>query len=204
MRTLLEWQHAVHQNAVDKGWYEEKRSSLELYALMVTEVAEATEEVRNHKADYYEENGKPEGESVELADLVLRIFDYTGAKKLNLQESSIKELNYLFNVTTQEELTINSIGRLIESNRKDIEQTLLFKNFLSTNNDLDKHMIINMYISKAAEEYSLGLNETEALSRILFLVTLYFNDKKWNLENILNKKHNFNVNRPYKHGGKKC
>lgn len=83
-RTISEWVKDVHQTAIEKGWFEEERQRLELHMLMLTEISEATEEIRNHKPSFYIENGKPEGEAIELADLLLRIFDYAGYKKIDL------------------------------------------------------------------------------------------------------------------------
>jgi len=45
--------------------------------LIVSEVVEALDEVRNDRPSIYEVDGKPEGSAVELADAVIRIADYT-------------------------------------------------------------------------------------------------------------------------------
>lgn len=67
---------------------DEKLSKL---MLMVTELAEAAEEIRNGTEDpYYREDGKPEGVAAELADVVIRIGDYCGALGIDL-EATIKE-----------------------------------------------------------------------------------------------------------------
>jgi hypothetical protein len=47
------FQKDVHQNAKDKGWYEEKITPLEMHMLCVTELAEASEEVRQGKPPIY-------------------------------------------------------------------------------------------------------------------------------------------------------
>jgi NTP pyrophosphatase (non-canonical NTP hydrolase) len=44
--------------------------------LIVSEVVEALDEVRNDKPSIYEVDGKPEGSAVELADALIRIGDY--------------------------------------------------------------------------------------------------------------------------------
>ena len=44
--------------------------------LIVSEVVEALDEVRNGKPSIYELDGKPEGSAVELADALIRIGDY--------------------------------------------------------------------------------------------------------------------------------
>ena len=75
----------VHMNAKQKGWHDEVRSALEIHALIHSEISEATEEVRAGKPERYIENGKPEGEAVELVDAVIRIADYFQAKGWDLK-----------------------------------------------------------------------------------------------------------------------
>lgn len=80
---------AAHQNAVDKGWYEEPRTFGEMIALMHSELSEALEDRRNGwnpKAIYYE-GDKPCGIPVELADTVIRIFDACGYFGIDLDEA---------------------------------------------------------------------------------------------------------------------
>ena len=99
------WVQEIHENAVAHGWWKEDRDFGEICALVHSELSEALEEYRNARplvyfdcpdttcdpqrcADvnrdpiYVEEpcdrKGKPEGIAVELADVVIRIFDYFG------------------------------------------------------------------------------------------------------------------------------
>lgn len=119
-KTIHEWQTEIHRLAKTKGWYEgRERAPLEFHMLFVSEVAEATEAVRENKpALYYcEPEGsvfihdsgvqtdtsgrvmlsrelpsgtqimaKPEGEAVELADVVIRIMDYFGHRGWDLEQ----------------------------------------------------------------------------------------------------------------------
>ena len=73
--------------AKTKGWHDEPRSALEIHALIHTEIAEATEDVREGKLHYYlDENKKPSGEATELVDVVIRIFDHFGHQGWNFED----------------------------------------------------------------------------------------------------------------------
>lgn len=73
---IKDLQKKIHKMAKEKGWWETPRSPLEVHALIHSEIAEATEEVRNNKESIYVENGKPEGEAVELVDAFIRMLDW--------------------------------------------------------------------------------------------------------------------------------
>lgn len=71
----------IHENAVEHGWWDEKRGFPEIIALIHSEVSEALEEYRNGRLPtevYTGNGGKPEGIPIELADVIIRIFDYCG------------------------------------------------------------------------------------------------------------------------------
>lgn len=88
--SLKELQREIHQNAVVKGWYAEDvpvRSDLENHMLAVSEIAEATEAVRKGEPDVWiTDKGKPEGQSVELADAIIRILDFAEFKGWDMGE----------------------------------------------------------------------------------------------------------------------
>jgi len=75
-----------HRIAKKIGWWDAQRNDGELIALMHSELSEALEAMRNHgrKADIAEE----------LADCCIRIFDYCGAKGIDLEKTLLKKIEY--------------------------------------------------------------------------------------------------------------
>lgn len=118
---INDWVNKIHKCAVDRGWWEKPRTPLEIHMLCVSELAEATEEVRNNKPALYidlssqskEDFGifssdfpqfkeyagkyKIEGEQAELADCVIRIFDYFGKQGWDLEE--VIRMKHEYNLT---------------------------------------------------------------------------------------------------------
>ncbi len=75
-----------HHIAKEKGWWDEKRNDAELIALMHSELSEALESMRNH--------GRKEDVAEELADCCIRIFDYCGARQIDLEKVLRKKIAY--------------------------------------------------------------------------------------------------------------
>jgi NTP pyrophosphatase (non-canonical NTP hydrolase) len=107
----------AHKNATNKGWHEEKRTFGELIALCHSELSEALEEHRNGKGYteiYYNckneeikhlgQGGcgickncilnKPEGIPVEIADVIIRLFDMCGLYGIDLDNAVKIEMTY--------------------------------------------------------------------------------------------------------------
>ena len=113
--TLVDLISEAHQTAVLKGWWGdaaadalaagnpvdayEDRNLYEQVALMHSELSEAVEELRNGRGVtevYYNEGkpGKPEGFPVELADVLIRIFDAAGRYGIDLTAAVDVKLKY--------------------------------------------------------------------------------------------------------------
>lgn len=86
----------AHQTAIDKGWYEEPRTFGELIALMHSELSEALEDYRAGRdlREIYYEGDKPCGVPIELADVLIRIFDTCEHLGIDLEEAVVEKMSY--------------------------------------------------------------------------------------------------------------
>jgi len=83
-KSISEYIKICHQIACEKGWWDFERKDAELIALMHSELSEALEALRCGES--LERVGE------ELADCIIRIFDYCGWKKINLEEAIDKKI----------------------------------------------------------------------------------------------------------------
>lgn len=86
-------QDQIHQLAVDKGWWETDRNDGECIALMHSELSEALEALRkgnpvDEKCDNFRNL------AVELADCVIRIMDYCGARNIPLADAIVAKYEH--------------------------------------------------------------------------------------------------------------
>lgn len=98
-KTINELIEICHQAAVDGGWWHDVntgeplvRNDGELIALMHSELSEALEGVRKNKMDDHLPLRK--SVEVELADALIRIFDYAGSRQLDLSGALEEKLAY--------------------------------------------------------------------------------------------------------------
>lgn len=117
MKSINELIQIAHQNAIDKGWWQEERSFGELIVLVHAELSEAIEDYRAGKDPaeaWYEKKDqttfqgrpyqpdpswKPCGIPSELADVVIRIFDICGFYNIDLEAAISEKMR--FNATRQ-------------------------------------------------------------------------------------------------------
>lgn len=93
--TLNELAKAAYKTAKEKGFHDVKRDPATFHMLMVTEISEATEAIRNGEDSFYlDDNGKPDGEAVELADCLIRIADYFELNGWDLEEIVVTKMLY--------------------------------------------------------------------------------------------------------------
>jgi hypothetical protein len=115
MMTIKQWANAVHRNAVDHGWWEGEETTnhppskttdnahmkrlidaaIPKLLMIHSEISEGVEELREKRFNtWYNEDGKPEGLVVELADAVIRIFDLCGALGLDIERAIAEKHEY--------------------------------------------------------------------------------------------------------------
>lgn len=117
---LNQIQKIVHELAKEKGWHDQDVSLVERIMLVVTELAEGVECIRNNEPPIWQkgegknpltsevvklmpispewkETSKPEGVQVELADAVIRIMDIFESQGWKLEEAI--RLKHTYNKT---------------------------------------------------------------------------------------------------------
>lgn len=98
--TLNDLINDAHQTAVSKGWWDDgDRNLYEQVALMHSELSEAVEELRAGRGVtevYFNEDkpDKPEGFPIELADVLIRIFDTACRYGIDLPAAIDMKLKY--------------------------------------------------------------------------------------------------------------
>jgi NTP pyrophosphatase (non-canonical NTP hydrolase) len=93
LKTLIE---ESHKTAVEKGWWDDSRSAGDIFMNIAAEVSEAWEEYRTGCSfiEIYYKDSKPEGIAVELADVLIRIFDVCAKYDIPLEEALCAKMKY--------------------------------------------------------------------------------------------------------------
>lgn len=87
----------AYENSKNHGFWEEEKNFGEVIALMHSELSEAFEEYRNGKKineTYYEQGEKTCGIPSELADVVIRVFDFCGGNDIDLEKIILEKMQY--------------------------------------------------------------------------------------------------------------
>ena len=95
--TLNELRDECHAIARSKGWYDGpgERNIGEQLMLIVTEVAEAMEDLRDEKMTMsVDVAGKPIGFPSEIADVLIRVFDLAGYLWIDLDSAVWAKIKY--------------------------------------------------------------------------------------------------------------
>lgn len=186
---ITEWAKEIHENAVAHGWWETKRSTGEVIALIHSELSEALEEARDNRPMMYvlgpngEEictpcyfNGrKPEGVAVELADAVIRVLDAAAHVGMPLQD---------YDAERQEVESVRDVAPKIFG---DFGTSIAFL-----------HSIVSDLLRASIEG-----DANDAISAALGIIAYieeYLVYRGLDLWEVIEIKHNYNKGRPYKHG----
>ena len=206
--TIEELCQRSYDVAVAKGWHEQKSSFGEAIALFHSEVSEALECYRDPKHQpgdiWFSEEGKPEGITIELADLLIRIGDTCG-------EMGIPLVLCL----GDPEREVGMLGRYLINPLASERETSILKGLLPSREIVisEALSVVHPYLSKALEIWlewktfnlvecfnSISLDLANALRVVGFMCCLL----SWDLDKAVLMKMKYNETRAYSHGGKRA
>lgn len=82
-----------HKNSKEHGFWDKERNRAEMLMLMVSELSEALEYMRHGDGPSDHIDGFS-GVEEELADVLIRIFDFAGGHKLNLGDALSAKIRF--------------------------------------------------------------------------------------------------------------
>lgn len=221
------WVQEIHENAVAHGWWIDDRDFGEICALIHSELSEALEEYRNARPTVYyhcgksdhvcdpeacaainrdpifaeepcdRRNSKPEGIAVELADVVIRIFDYFGRADIVPKRNIFDPVEYLRGMIDLKGLELHdalrSAGYTAAEAAVEHDDYKSFGDFIA-NCHAD---ISTAYDAGTPEGIAIYLQTSVAR------IAEWLRENGIDLETVIEAKHKYNKSRPYRHGGKK-
>jgi len=208
---ISELAKAVHENAVEHGWWDEDREAPEVGALIHSEWSEALEEARAGKPLAYievftgsyrdpvymiiprnaegkyiapwgdEYHGKPEGVAVELIDGCIRILDYMGKLGVEISYNDDEESD-----SDIESLYSDEILEIVPDKISKLIALLHRYTTLSIFEQKHTRDVLDPYYMLSTMATALSWVKKQGLDPLAILL----------------EKHEYNKTRPYKHGKK--
>jgi len=192
---------AVHQNAVEHGWWDKERDAAEIFALIHSELSEALEEYRNARPMiYYPCNAGGvcvDDRREENVSCGSRIYNPENpdapcsakSKKpegiaVELADCVIRILDYC----GKEQINIG--GELSERRAGFDSYTL--------------PVLVNACHCLIAGAYEKEKETPVYFAECIAVIRFWCEENGVELEEIIGIKHEYNKSRPYRHGGKKC
>lgn len=170
----------IHQNAVDHGWWDNKRPFCEIIDLCHSELSEVLEEYRNGRElnkIYYSNGNKPEGIPIKLVDEIIRILDYLEHQGVDIQQ------------------VVNEFEPWIP---KEINKTNTLPKFIA-----GCHWLLSeAYWHKTISKLDRDLFSQRMLIHVILTIQKFCQKNNIDLEKAIQIKYEYNKNRPCRHGNK--
>lgn len=91
-KSVAQMQALCHEESLAACWHEKPREDGTMLALIHSEVSEALEGIRKDKMDEHLPHRR--SAEVELADAVIRIFDFAGLKGYDIESAMLEKMEY--------------------------------------------------------------------------------------------------------------
>lgn len=184
MKSLNQWVSDAYENALAHGWHEETRTIERVCNLISGEVAEAYSEKQHGRPDVYfneERNGKPEGFYYELVDVIIRILDYIGEVRAKRRKNQGSEILWRFD-------------------DDETFETLAQSGDIETKSWTFDDLCARLFFRISRRPYRV--NTLDEWRFVLIDIAAYMTFNGQDVETMVQRKHDYNVGRAWKHGDK--